>query len=155
MNQVEITCFANDLNAPFPSFVCPVCGNSILHVTWIVPGSKVQLQIWHLGHGLCTFWTPNTYKDIWCYGRFSGFLVASVNSGLLTQEWVYHNVFLSFQNPLNLCVKIVQGNWTMELNSDIYSSAIVKLVHECLDQVSEKNNQSVVSSLKTNIWPQR
>uniref|UniRef100_A0A673ZFP2 non-specific serine/threonine protein kinase n=1 Tax=Salmo trutta TaxID=8032 RepID=A0A673ZFP2_SALTR len=38
-------------------------------------------------------------------------------------------------NPLNLCVKIVQGNWTMEVNSDVYSSALIKLVYECLDQV--------------------
>ncbi|XP_056151594.1 serine/threonine-protein kinase Nek9 [Lampris incognitus] len=37
-------------------------------------------------------------------------------------------------NPLNLCVKIVQGNWTMEVNSDVYSSALIKLVYECLDQ---------------------
>lgn len=42
------------------------------------------------------------------------------------------------QNPLNLCVKIVQGNWTMEVNSDVYSSALIKLVYECLDQVSEE-----------------
>ncbi|XP_011615278.2 serine/threonine-protein kinase Nek9 isoform X1 [Takifugu rubripes] len=37
-------------------------------------------------------------------------------------------------NPLNLCVKIVQGNWTMEVNSDVYSSALIKLVYDCLDQ---------------------
>ncbi|KAM3870835.1 serine/threonine-protein kinase Nek9 [Diretmus argenteus] len=37
-------------------------------------------------------------------------------------------------NPLNLCVKIVQGNWTMEVDSDVYSSALIKLVYECLDQ---------------------
>lgn len=43
----------------------------------------------------------------------------------------------AFQNPLNLCVKIVQGNWTMEVNSDVYSSALIKLVYECLDQVSK------------------
>uniref|UniRef100_G3NXQ5 non-specific serine/threonine protein kinase n=1 Tax=Gasterosteus aculeatus aculeatus TaxID=481459 RepID=G3NXQ5_GASAC len=36
-------------------------------------------------------------------------------------------------NPLNLCVKIVQGNWTMEVNSDVYSSELIKLVYECLD----------------------
>uniref|UniRef100_A0A8C8FL72 non-specific serine/threonine protein kinase n=1 Tax=Oncorhynchus tshawytscha TaxID=74940 RepID=A0A8C8FL72_ONCTS len=41
-------------------------------------------------------------------------------------------------NPLNLCVKIVQGNWTMEVNSDVYSSALIKLVYECLDQDPEK-----------------
>lgn len=48
--------------------------------------------------------------------------------------------FMSVQNPLNLCVKIVQGNWTMDVNSDVYSSALIKLVYECLDQVSESNN---------------
>ncbi|XP_062254090.1 serine/threonine-protein kinase Nek9 isoform X2 [Platichthys flesus] len=37
-------------------------------------------------------------------------------------------------NPLNLCVKIVQGNWTMDVNSDVYSSALIKMVYECLDQ---------------------
>ncbi|KAM6912856.1 serine/threonine-protein kinase Nek9 [Xenentodon cancila] len=37
-------------------------------------------------------------------------------------------------NPLNLCVKIVQGNWTMEVNSDAYSPALIRLVYECLDQ---------------------
>ncbi|XP_037342934.2 serine/threonine-protein kinase Nek9 isoform X1 [Pungitius pungitius] len=36
-------------------------------------------------------------------------------------------------NPLNLCVKIVQGNWTMEVNSDVYSSELIKQVYECLD----------------------
>ncbi|KAG7510417.1 serine serine/threonine-protein kinase Nek9 [Solea senegalensis] len=37
-------------------------------------------------------------------------------------------------NPLNLCVKIVQGNWTMDVNSEVFSSALIKLVYECLDQ---------------------
>lgn len=55
---------------------------------------------------------------------------------------------MSIQNPLNLCVKIVQGNWTMEVNSDVYSSALIKLVYECLDQVSEgeKSEEGVVSN---------
>lgn len=48
-------------------------------------------------------------------------------------------LFVSIQNPLNLCVKIVQGNWTMEVNSDVYSSGLIKLVYECLDQVSKGN----------------
>lgn len=49
-----------------------------------------------------------------------------------------HYFSFALQNPLNLCVKIVQGNWTMEVNSDVYSSALIKLVYECLDQVSEE-----------------
>lgn len=44
------------------------------------------------------------------------------------------------KNPLNLCVKIVQGNWTMDVNSDVYSSALIKLVYDCLDQVSKVGN---------------
>lgn len=44
------------------------------------------------------------------------------------------------KNPLNLCVKIVQGNWTMEVNSDVYSSALIQLVYDCLDQVSKGEN---------------
>ncbi|KAG7260731.1 hypothetical protein CRUP_026888 [Coryphaenoides rupestris] len=37
-------------------------------------------------------------------------------------------------NPLNLCVKIVQGNWTMDMDSKVYSAEIIKLVYECLEQ---------------------
>ncbi|XP_068436477.1 serine/threonine-protein kinase Nek9 isoform X1 [Clinocottus analis] len=45
-------------------------------------------------------------------------------------------------NPLNLCVKIVQGNWTMGVNSDVYSSALIKLVYECLSQDPTKRPTS-------------
>ncbi|XP_041828862.1 serine/threonine-protein kinase Nek9 isoform X3 [Melanotaenia boesemani] len=45
-------------------------------------------------------------------------------------------------NPLNLCVKIVQGNWTMEVNSDDYLPALIKLVYECLDQDPAKRPTS-------------
>ncbi|XP_073725913.1 serine/threonine-protein kinase Nek9 [Misgurnus anguillicaudatus] len=58
-------------------------------------------------------------------------------------------------NPLNLCVKIVQGNWTMEINSDVYSSDLIKLVYECLDQDPEKRptaeqilEQPIISSVR-------
>uniref|UniRef100_A0A3B5LPK9 non-specific serine/threonine protein kinase n=1 Tax=Xiphophorus couchianus TaxID=32473 RepID=A0A3B5LPK9_9TELE len=37
-------------------------------------------------------------------------------------------------NPLNLCVKIVQGNWTMDVNTDCYTSGLIQLVYECLNQ---------------------
>ncbi|XP_076017833.1 serine/threonine-protein kinase Nek9 [Genypterus blacodes] len=46
-------------------------------------------------------------------------------------------------NPLNLCVKIVQGNWTMEVDSSVYSSALIKLVYECLDQDPAKRPTAV------------
>lgn len=52
----------------FSSSVNPVCGNSILYVTRIVPGGEVQLQIRHLGHGLCTIWSLNSHKNLWCNG---------------------------------------------------------------------------------------
>lgn len=64
-------------------------------------------------------------------------------------------LFVSTQNPLNLCVKIVQGNWTMEVNSDVYSSELIKMVYECLDQVSEGNNLTRMLFLiivKQKIW---
>ncbi|XP_063039488.1 serine/threonine-protein kinase Nek9 isoform X3 [Engraulis encrasicolus] len=41
-------------------------------------------------------------------------------------------------NPLNLCVKIVQGNWSMDVSTDAYSSALIQLVYKCLDQDPEK-----------------
>ncbi|CAL8286531.1 unnamed protein product [Lota lota] len=37
-------------------------------------------------------------------------------------------------NPLNLCVKIVQGNWTMDVDAKVYSPELIKLVYDCLDQ---------------------
>lgn len=30
-----------------------VCGHAVLHVPGAVPGSQVQFQVGHLGHGLC------------------------------------------------------------------------------------------------------
>uniref|UniRef100_A0A8B9S3Y5 non-specific serine/threonine protein kinase n=1 Tax=Apteryx owenii TaxID=8824 RepID=A0A8B9S3Y5_APTOW len=42
------------------------------------------------------------------------------------------------QNPLNLCVKIVQGNRAMEVDSTIYSRELIQMVNSCLDQDPEK-----------------
>ena len=44
-------------------------------------------------------------------------------------------LMLRIQNPLNLCVKIVQGNWTMDVDDKVYSPELIRLVYECLDQV--------------------
>lgn len=33
-------------------------------------------------------------------------------------------------------MKIVQGNFTVEMNSDVYSSELIKIGYACLDQVS-------------------
>ncbi|KAM8834350.1 serine/threonine-protein kinase Nek9 [Synchiropus picturatus] len=41
-------------------------------------------------------------------------------------------------NPLNLCVKIVQGNWSMDINSQAYSAELIELVYGCLKQDPEK-----------------
>ncbi|XP_013917019.1 PREDICTED: serine/threonine-protein kinase Nek9 [Thamnophis sirtalis] len=41
-------------------------------------------------------------------------------------------------NPLNLCVKIVQGNRAMEVDSSIYSVDLIQMVHSCLHQDPEK-----------------
>ncbi|XP_029454267.1 serine/threonine-protein kinase Nek9 isoform X2 [Rhinatrema bivittatum] len=37
-------------------------------------------------------------------------------------------------NPLNLCVKIVQGNWAMDLDSSTYSPDMIDMVRACLQQ---------------------
>ncbi|XP_075704629.1 serine/threonine-protein kinase Nek9 isoform X2 [Rhinoderma darwinii] len=41
-------------------------------------------------------------------------------------------------NPLNLCVKIVQGNWAMELDNTVYSQELIDVVRLCLQQDPEK-----------------
>ncbi|CAH2328936.1 serine threonine- kinase Nek9 [Pelobates cultripes] len=41
-------------------------------------------------------------------------------------------------NPLNLCVKIVQGNWAVEIDSSFYSKELIDVVRECLQQDPEK-----------------
>uniref|UniRef100_H3BFY4 non-specific serine/threonine protein kinase n=1 Tax=Latimeria chalumnae TaxID=7897 RepID=H3BFY4_LATCH len=41
-------------------------------------------------------------------------------------------------NPLNLCVKIVQGTRTMEVDADFYSPEMIELAHSCLHQNPEK-----------------
>ncbi|XP_063804360.1 serine/threonine-protein kinase Nek9 isoform X3 [Pseudophryne corroboree] len=41
-------------------------------------------------------------------------------------------------NPLNLCVKIVQGNWAVELDNSVYSQDLIDVVHACLQQDPER-----------------
>ncbi|XP_053553129.1 serine/threonine-protein kinase Nek9 [Bombina bombina] len=41
-------------------------------------------------------------------------------------------------NPLNLCVKIVQGNWSVELDSSVYSQEMINMVKACLEQDPDK-----------------
>lgn len=76
---------------------------------------------YYMSPELCQGAKYNFKSDIWAMG--------CVLSEVLTLTRTFDAT-----NPLNLCVKIVQGNWTMDVNSDIYSSALIKLVYECLDQ---------------------
>ncbi|OCT68162.1 hypothetical protein XELAEV_18039458mg [Xenopus laevis] len=41
-------------------------------------------------------------------------------------------------NPLNLCVKIVQGNWAVGLDNTVYTQELIEVVHACLEQDPEK-----------------
>ncbi|XP_029973155.1 serine/threonine-protein kinase Nek9 [Salarias fasciatus] len=76
---------------------------------------------YYMSPELCQGAKYNFKSDIWAMG--------CVLSEVLTLTRTFDAT-----NPLNLCVKIVQGNWTMEVNADVYSSALIKLVYECLDQ---------------------
>ncbi|XP_072284239.1 serine/threonine-protein kinase Nek9 isoform X1 [Pyxicephalus adspersus] len=40
-------------------------------------------------------------------------------------------------NPLNLCVKIVQGNWGVQLDHTVYSQELIDVVRSCLQQEPE------------------
>ncbi|XP_030632725.1 serine/threonine-protein kinase Nek9 isoform X1 [Chanos chanos] len=80
---------------------------------------------YYMSPELCQGVKYNFKSDIWAMG--------CVLYELLTLTRTFDAT-----NPLNLCVKIVQGNWTMEVNSDIYSTDLITLVHQCLDQDPEK-----------------
>ncbi|KAM9294341.1 serine/threonine-protein kinase Nek9 [Gastrophryne carolinensis] len=41
-------------------------------------------------------------------------------------------------NPLNLCVKIVQGNWAVQLDNSVYSQDLIDVVRACLQQDPDK-----------------
>lgn len=52
-------------------------------------------------------------------------------------QFPYSWFLVSAQNPLNLCVKIVQGNRAMEVDSTVYSRELIQMVNSCLDQVGK------------------
>nr|XP_023684049.1 serine/threonine-protein kinase Nek9 [Paramormyrops kingsleyae] len=79
---------------------------------------------YYMSPELCQGVKYNFKSDIWAMG--------CVLFELLTLTRTFEAT-----NPLNLCVKIVQGNWTKEVNSDVYSSELIQLVYECLDQDPE------------------
>lgn len=80
---------------------------------------------YYMSPELCQGVKYNFKSDIWAMG--------CVLFELLTLTRTFDAT-----NPLNLCVKIVQGNWTMEINSEDYTPDLIKLVYECLDQDPEK-----------------
>lgn len=80
---------------------------------------------YYMSPELCQGVKYNFKSDIWAMG--------CVLFELLTLTRTFDAT-----NPLNLCVKIVQGNWTMEVSSDVYSSDLIQLVYKCLDQDPEK-----------------
>ncbi|MGH0182364.1 UNVERIFIED_CONTAM: hypothetical protein FKN15_009426 [Acipenser sinensis] len=80
---------------------------------------------YYMSPELCQGVKYNYKSDIWAVG--------CVVFELLTLTRTFDAT-----NPLNLCVKIVQGNRTMEADPDVFSAGLIHLVHQCLDQDPEK-----------------
>ncbi|XP_054826600.1 serine/threonine-protein kinase Nek9 isoform X1 [Eublepharis macularius] len=80
---------------------------------------------YYMSPELCQGVKYNFKSDIWAVG--------CVAFELLTLKRTFDAT-----NPLNLCVKIVQGNRAMEVDSNVYSLDLIQMVHSCLDQDPEK-----------------
>nr|XP_020649582.1 serine/threonine-protein kinase Nek9 isoform X1 [Pogona vitticeps] len=80
---------------------------------------------YYMSPELCQGVKYNFKSDIWAVG--------CVAFELLTLKRTFDAT-----NPLNLCVKIVQGNRAMEVDSSVYSQELIQMVHSCLDQDPEK-----------------
>nr|XP_060614433.1 serine/threonine-protein kinase Nek9 [Anolis sagrei ordinatus] len=80
---------------------------------------------YYMSPELCQGVKYNFKSDIWAVG--------CVAFELLTLKRTFDAT-----NPLNLCVKIVQGNRAMEVDSSVYSPDFIQMVHSCLDQDPEK-----------------
>uniref|UniRef100_K7GHN7 non-specific serine/threonine protein kinase n=1 Tax=Pelodiscus sinensis TaxID=13735 RepID=K7GHN7_PELSI len=80
---------------------------------------------YYMSPELCQGVKYNFKSDIWAVG--------CVVFELLTLKRTFDAT-----NPLNLCVKIVQGNRAMEVDSTVYSLELIQMVHSCLDQDPEK-----------------
>ncbi|GAB1297647.1 Serine/threonine-protein kinase Nek9 [Apodemus speciosus] len=76
---------------------------------------------YYMSPELCQGVKYNFKSDIWAVG--------CVIFELLTLKRTFDAT-----NPLNLCVKIVQGIRAMEVDSSQYSLELIQLVHACLDQ---------------------
>uniref|UniRef100_A0A670IH66 Serine/threonine-protein kinase Nek9 n=1 Tax=Podarcis muralis TaxID=64176 RepID=A0A670IH66_PODMU len=79
---------------------------------------------YYMSPELCQGVKYNFKSDIWAVG--------CVAFELLTLKRTFDAT-----NPLNLCLKIVQGNRAMEVDSSVYSLDLIHMVHSCLDQVGE------------------
>ncbi|XP_033917794.1 serine/threonine-protein kinase Nek9 isoform X2 [Melopsittacus undulatus] len=80
---------------------------------------------YYMSPELCQGVKYNFKSDIWAVG--------CVIFELLTLKRTFDAT-----NPLNLCVKIVQGNRAMEVDSTVYSRELIQMVNSCLDQDPEK-----------------
>ncbi|XP_040528671.1 serine/threonine-protein kinase Nek9 isoform X2 [Gallus gallus] len=80
---------------------------------------------YYMSPELCQGVKYNFKSDIWAVG--------CVIFELLTLKRTFDAT-----NPLNLCVKIVQGNRAMEVDSSVYSWELIQMVNSCLDQDPEK-----------------
>lgn len=80
---------------------------------------------YYMSPELCQGVKYNFKSDIWAVG--------CVIFELLTLKRTFDAT-----NPLNLCVKIVQGIRAMEVDSSQYSLELIQLVHACLDQDPEQ-----------------
>ncbi|ELV09900.1 Serine/threonine-protein kinase Nek9 [Tupaia chinensis] len=80
---------------------------------------------YYMSPELCQGVKYNFKSDIWAVG--------CVIFELLTLKRTFDAT-----NPLNLCVKIVQGIRAMEVDSSQYSLELIQMVHECLDQDPEQ-----------------
>ncbi|KAM4898748.1 serine/threonine-protein kinase Nek9 isoform 3-T3 [Sylvia borin] len=80
---------------------------------------------YYMSPELCQGVKYNFKSDIWAVG--------CVIFELLTLKRTFDAT-----NPLNLCVKIVQGNRAMEVDSTVYSWELIQMVNSCLDQDPEK-----------------
>ncbi|XP_072324098.1 serine/threonine-protein kinase Nek9-like [Scyliorhinus torazame] len=78
---------------------------------------------YYMSPELCQGEKYNFKSDIWAVG--------CVLFELLTLTRTFDAT-----NPLNLCVKIVKGTRTMEVDSTVYSQDMRSIVLQCLDQVS-------------------
>uniref|UniRef100_A0A8C4LW12 Serine/threonine-protein kinase Nek9 n=1 Tax=Equus asinus TaxID=9793 RepID=A0A8C4LW12_EQUAS len=80
---------------------------------------------YYMSPELCQGVKYNFKSDIWAVG--------CVIFELLTLKRTFDAT-----NPLNLCVKIVQGIRAMEVDSSQYSLELIQMVHACLDQDPEQ-----------------